>query len=60
MEGDEKGEYTFTRAKGYRVIEHVIGDSEVREEVKIIKVGDKVDSDHQPIEVEIKGNREKR
>lgn len=40
---------------GERVIDFVIGDVEVEDKIKKLKVGDKIDSDHQPVEVEIEG-----
>lgn len=60
MKEDKKGKYTFTRAKGNTIIDYVMGNTEIREKVKTEKVGDRIDSDHQPIKVEIKGNRGKR
>ncbi|EZA60891.1 hypothetical protein X777_13093 [Ooceraea biroi] len=58
--GDEVGEYTFTGERGCTVIDYVMGDSEVRERIAEMKIGDKIDSDHQPIEVMIKGTGMKR
>ncbi|XP_026827634.1 golgin subfamily A member 6-like protein 22 [Ooceraea biroi] len=58
--GDEVGEYTFTGGRGCTVIDYVMGDSEVRERIAEMKIGDKIDSDHQPIEVMIKGTGMKR
>lgn len=53
--GDEEGEYTFTGGKGCTVIDYVLGDEEVRDKIRCFKVGDKVDSDHHPVEVVIEG-----
>ncbi|EZA51891.1 hypothetical protein X777_09206, partial [Ooceraea biroi] len=58
--GDEVGEYTFTGGRGCTVIDYVMGDSEVRERIAKMKIGDKVDSEYQPIEVMIKGTGMKR
>lgn len=41
MEGDEEGEYTFIGGKGNTVIDFVIGDVEVEEKIKKLKVEDR-------------------
>jgi len=51
MRGDEEGEFTFTEGKGYTVIDYVIGDEDVRGRIKRMRIGDKIDSDHHPVEV---------
>lgn len=43
---DEEGECTYTEVIGSTVIDYVLGDKEVKESVREIKIGDKVDSDH--------------
>lgn len=55
IEGDEKGEYTFTGGKGNTVIDYVMGDEEVRERIEKMEIGDEIDSDHQPVKVRIRG-----
>lgn len=55
MRGDEKEEFTFTGGKDNSVIDFVIDNREVRERVEELQIGDRVDSDHHPIEVKIKG-----
>lgn len=60
ISGDEEGEYTFTGGKGCTVIDYVMGDEEVRGKVRSMKIGERIDSDHQPVEVWIKGEAEKR
>lgn len=60
VNGDEKGEYTFTGEREGTVIDFVLGDREVRERVERLRMGDRVDSDHQPVEIWIKGERERR
>src|SRR5436190_10590343 len=57
MRGDEEGEWTFTGGRGNTVIDYVIGNEECREKVKRLRVGDRIDSDHHPIEMEIEGRR---
>lgn len=57
--GDEEREYTFTRKVKYTVIDYIIKDRETKEWVEEMKVWNKIDSDHQPVEVTIR-RREKR
>jgi len=52
---DEEGEYTYTGGKGETVIDYVIGEREVKEEIKKMEIGDRVESDHHPIIVWSKG-----
>lgn len=42
---------TFTGGREGTVIDYVLGDGEVRDRVERMKVGDRIDSDHQPVEV---------
>ncbi|XP_029171329.1 cilia- and flagella-associated protein 251-like [Nylanderia fulva] len=60
--GDEEGEWTFTGGRGNTVIDYVIGNEDSGEKVRRLRIRDKVDSDHHPIEVEIEGwqRRERR
>lgn len=60
IRGDEEGEYTFTGGKGNTVIDYVIGGEEVKDRIKRMRIGDKVDSDHHPLEVWIKGAVQRR
>lgn len=57
--GDEEEEYSFTGGKGNTVIDNAIGDLEVRERIKNLRIGDRVDSDHHPVEIwiEDRGDR---
>lgn len=57
--GDEEEEYSFTGGKGNMVIDYAIGDLEIRERIKSLKIGDRVDSDHHPVEIwiEDRGDR---
>jgi len=56
---DEEGEYTFTGGKGKTVIDYVIGDEETRGTIKKMKIGDKVDSDHHPLEIWVEGETQR-
>jgi len=41
------------------VIDYVLGDEEMREKVINLKVGERIDSDHQPVVVRIKKDNKK-
>jgi len=58
--GDEEGEYTFTGGRGNTTIDYVIGEEETWERIERLKIGDRIDSDHHPVEVRIKGRGGKR
>lgn len=53
LKGDEEGQYTGSR--GSSVIDYVIGVEVTRKKVRRVVIGEKVDSDHHPIEVTIEG-----
>ncbi|XP_046605019.1 uncharacterized protein LOC124297751 [Neodiprion virginianus] len=55
IEGDEEGEFTYVGGAGVTVIDYAIGDIEVRDRVKRIEIGDRVDSDHHPVIVWLRG-----
>jgi len=57
---DKDGEYTFTGGKGGTVIDYVLGNKEVRDKIEKMYIGDRIDSDHQPLEVELKKTKERR
>lgn len=42
------------------MIDLVLGDREVRERVEGLRVGDRVESNHQPVEMCVKGGGERR
>jgi len=56
--GDEKGEFTFTGGRGNTIIDYVIGEVEAREKVGNLRIGERIDSDHHPVEVSIKGEKQ--
>ncbi|XP_071579341.1 uncharacterized protein [Temnothorax nylanderi] len=58
VRGDEEGEFTFTGGRGDTVIDYVIGEGEVREKVESMTVGDRVDSDHHPLEIALRRGKE--
>jgi len=47
MKGDEEGEFTFTGGRRNTTIDFVLGDEEVRKEINGIRIGDRIDLDHQ-------------
>lgn len=55
IKGDEEGEFTFTGGKGCTVIDYVMGSIDVRDNVKELRVGDRIESDHHPMMVTIEG-----
>jgi len=59
MKGDEKGEYTYVSQRGCSVIDYVIVNDNGMEIVNSFKVGERVDSDHMPLSVELRGNGRK-
>lgn len=56
--GDEEGEWTYAGGREESVLDYVIGDKEVWERVERDKVGEKIESDHFPVVVWIKGRDE--
>ncbi|XP_024891322.1 trichohyalin-like, partial [Temnothorax curvispinosus] len=58
--GDEEGEYTYTGGRGETVIDYIIGDEEVREKVERLEVGERIDSDHHPLILWVKGSSKRR
>ncbi|XP_076301689.1 uncharacterized protein LOC143219703 [Lasioglossum baleicum] len=52
---DEEGEWTYVGERGNSVIDYVLGNEDTREGVGKIEIGDKIDSDHMPIIVWVKG-----
>lgn len=50
-QGDERGEITFIGKKGSSVIDYAICNAEAWEEIQQMKIGDRTESDHRPIEV---------
>lgn len=56
---DEEGEWTYTGERRESIIDYVLGNEEIRERIKKMKVKERVDSDHQPITAWMKGGRSK-
>lgn len=53
IKGDENGEFIFIGGKGNTVIDYVMRSEEVRERLAKMRVEDKMESDHHPLEVRI-------
>lgn len=46
---DEEGEYTYTGEKENTAIDYVIGNGEVREKIRMMRIGDRIESDYQSV-----------
>lgn len=51
MKENEKGERTFTGGKRGSVIDYLVENSKTREGIRKLRIGERVDSDHQPLTV---------
>ncbi|GLV42012.1 hypothetical protein CBL_05029 [Carabus blaptoides fortunei] len=58
MPGNEKGEFTYTRPRGESIIDYVISNQNTLASISKFKVGERVESDHQPIWITINNKRE--
>lgn len=56
---NEKGEYTFMGGIGRSVIDYIIGDRNVKDRIERMRVGNRIDSDYQPVEVWLRGEIER-
>lgn len=57
IEGDKKGEFTYTKGRGNTVIDYIIGERETKERIKEMRVGDMVESDYHSLEIRIREKR---
>ena len=57
MKGDERGEFTYTGARGETVIDYVVGEVGVVDRIESLEVGEGVESDHHPLIVRIREER---
>lgn len=55
VEGDEEGIWTFVGAKGQSVIDYVLGNEDVRDAVEKMEIGDRIETDHLPLLIRLKG-----
>jgi len=51
--GDDQGEWTFEGAQGRSVIDYAICNIEAWEKVKSMKIEERTESDHMPLEIEM-------
>lgn len=51
IRGDKEGKFTFTGGRGCTVIDYVVGEGEVRERIEGLRVRDKIDSNHNSMEM---------
>jgi len=58
--GDELGSWTYAGGRGESVIDYVLGDGEAWDRVERLEVKNRIESDHFPIEVWLKGEGEGR
>jgi hypothetical protein len=58
--GVEKGEYTYIGPKGETVIDYVMVNEDAWDEIEEFNVGERVESDHMPLEVRTKGREKER
>jgi hypothetical protein len=52
---EEGEEWTYVGERGKSVIDYVIGNQEATEEIVVMKVGSRGESDHMPLEIDIEG-----
>ena len=55
VEGDEQGEWTFTGGRANSVIDYAMGNEDTWEKVERVEVGERVESDHHPVVVWLRG-----
>lgn len=55
LRGDERGEFTYTGGKGDSVIDYVIVNQRAWDRIEKLTVEKRVESDHQPLKVEVRG-----
>ncbi|XP_071646051.1 uncharacterized protein [Temnothorax longispinosus] len=52
-EGDAKGEFTYVGVKGETIIDYALANTEAWERIEDFRIEERVESDHQPITVEV-------
>jgi len=56
---DRDGEYTYVGYRGNMVIDYVIANEGIKKHVREFAIGDRMDSDHMPLLLSMKGEEEK-
>lgn len=59
-EGDERGEWTFIGGRGCTTIDYVVRNEAGRDKIKSMKVGERLKSDHLPLEIKLQASGKKR
>ncbi|XP_025271364.1 golgin subfamily A member 6-like protein 22 [Camponotus floridanus] len=60
MNGDEEGEFTYIGPRGMTTIDYLLTNISGKEIIQRMKIGEKIESDHMPIEVTWKKKTEER
>lgn len=60
MQGDEEGKKTFIGKKGNSVIDFAICNDEAWNEIHKMKIGDRTESNHRPIEITLERQIERK
>jgi len=58
-EGDEEGEWTFIGKMGSSVVDYAITSAETWQKIESFKIGERTESDHQPMEIVIQGKMQR-
>lgn len=58
--GDEEGEYIYIGTRGHSIIDYVSVNENCNDIVNSFKIGERVDSDHMPLVMEIKRREEEK
>lgn len=56
-DGDHEGQYTHIGYNGETVIDYVIANSESRDRIQCLRIGERTESDHQPLEITLTDKR---
>jgi len=59
MRGDENGELTYVGGREESVVDYVLVNQKAWDKIEKMKIGNRIESDHQPLEVEIRINKER-
>lgn len=55
---EKEGNWTYIRETGSSVIDYIVGNEKATEEIKRVEEGNRTESDHVPLEVELEGTME--
>jgi len=59
MRGDENGKLTYIGGRGESVVDYILINQKAWNKIEKMKIGNRVQSDHQPLEVEIRIKKER-